>query len=85
MAALPPYVSSRWAVHPCACSFAKEVGDKDPRHFPRVGMADNALYRGGWIVRHSGSGKEAIIRDLNRPTLHAEADKCCFGYFEVPA
>lgn len=70
--------------YPCACAFAKAVGgDRNPHHFPRVGMADNVLYRGHWMVRHEPTGTVAIIARQGAPTLHAEADKCCFGYFEA--
>ena len=66
--------------HRCACSFAKAVGDRDPTHFPRVGMAENVLLRGHWIIKHSESGRTSVIR-REGPALHAEADTCCFGYF----
>jgi hypothetical protein len=49
--------------------------------FPRVGIADNVLYRGGWIVRHEATGQEAVIRDHKKPPLHAEASECCFDWF----
>lgn len=75
---------ARIDTYPCACAFAKTVGDKDPCHFPRVGMADNVLYRGCWIVKHTLTDTEAYIRDPKRPPLHAEADVCCFGYFVQP-
>lgn len=67
---------------PCACSFGKAVKDRDPHNFPRVGMADTVMYRGGWIVRHVLTGREAIIRRPNEAPLHAEADKCCFAWFD---
>jgi hypothetical protein len=66
--------------HRCACSFAKAVGDNDPTHFPRVGMSENVLLRGHWIIKHSESGRTSVIR-REGPALHAEADTCCFGYF----
>lgn len=69
-------------VHPCACSFAKTVGDRNPHHFPRVGMADNVLYRGHFLIRHTDTGKEAVIARPGEPALHAEAAPCCFGYFK---
>lgn len=74
---------SRWPAYPCACAFAKTVGDDDPTHYPRVGIADNVIYRGRWIVRHSVSGQEAIIGRPSAPPLHAEADACCFDYFKT--
>lgn len=67
--------------YPCACAFAKAVDDKNPSHFPRVGIMDNVLYRGHFIIRHSESGQEAVIVRHGEPPLHAEADACCFGYF----
>ena len=73
---------ARWNTYPCACSFAKTVNDTDPTHYPRVGMADNVLYRGCWIIKHSVTGVEAYIRDPKKPALHAEAAECCFRYFE---
>ncbi|TCT34616.1 hypothetical protein EDC90_103310 [Martelella mediterranea] len=67
---------------PCACAFAKAVDDSNPEHFPRVGIADNVLYRGHWIIRHSQSGREAIIARSNEPPLHAEVAACCLNYFQ---
>jgi len=75
--------NERTATYRCACAFAKTVRDKNPCNFQRVGMADNVLYRGHWIVRHTISGREAIIWRAGSPALHAEADECCFGYFDA--
>lgn len=74
-------MSYPWAVYPCACSFAKNVGETDPCQFPRVGMADNVLYRGHWIIEHKPTGKQALIVRQGEPPLHAEAAACCFDYF----
>ncbi|MAB00138.1 MAG: hypothetical protein CMN87_12270 [Stappia sp.] len=74
-------MNSRWPIHPCACAFAKTVDDRNPRNFPRVGMVDNVLYRGSWIIRHSLTGQEAVIRRPGGGPLHAEADDCCFDWF----
>lgn len=74
----------RWQSYRCACAFAKELGDKDPCNFPRVGMADNVLYRGHWIVRHKPTGTEAVI-GVGRGALAPEADACCFGWFDETA
>ena len=68
--------------HTCACSFGKAVQDRNPCHFPRVGMADNVLYRGYWIIRHIQSGREAVIIRPGEAPLHAEADTCCFSFFD---
>jgi len=67
-------------VHRCACSFGKAVKDRNPYNFPRVGMIDNVLYRGNWIVRHSTSGTEAVV-GVGRGTLAPEADECCWRWF----
>lgn len=77
-------MTQRWETHPCACSFAKSVGETDPTQFPRVGMVDNVLYRGHWMIRHKPTGKEAVIRRPGAGALHAEADTCCFDYFNIP-
>lgn len=74
---------ARYENFPCACAFAKSVGDNDPTHFPRVGMVDNVLYRGHWMVRHSVTGAEAVIVRPGEPPLHAEAAECCFSYFKT--
>lgn len=74
---------SRWPTYPCACSFAKTVDDKDPTAFPRIGMADNVLYRGYWIIKHSMTDAEAIICDPKRGPLHAEARDCCWDWFDT--
>ncbi|SFX49367.1 hypothetical protein SAMN04244548_01231 [Paracoccus pantotrophus] len=73
---------NRWLSFPCACAFAKSVGDKNPFHFPRVGMADNVLYRGNWIIEHRLTGQQAVIVRPGAGVLHAEADKCCFDFFD---
>ena len=73
---------ARLETYRCACAFAKAVDDKNPYHFPRVGMADNVLYKGHWIIRHRLSGREALIVRPGAGTLHAEADQCCFGWFD---
>lgn len=70
--------------YPCACSFAKVKRDRDPTQFPRVGMIDNVIYRGSWIIEHKPTGEQAIIRNPERPWLHGEADKCCFDWFDNP-
>lgn len=72
----------RRTVHKCACSFAKMVEDRDPFNFPRIGIEDNILYRGNWIIKHRLSDNIAVIRDHKRGTLHAEADVCCFDWFQ---
>lgn len=73
---------SRWQTFRCACAFAKSVDDKNPYHFPRVGMADNVLYRGHWIIRHILTGADAVIWRSGDGTLHVEADTCCHGWFD---
>jgi hypothetical protein len=93
---------ARWETHRCACAFAKDVDDKNPYHFPRVGMADNmsdaeyeaildpghrlifgvVIYRGHWIIRHTGTGRQSTIIRPGAGTLHAEADSCCFDWFD---
>jgi hypothetical protein len=73
---------ARWERHRCACAFAKEVDDQNPYHFPRVGMADNVIYRGHWIIRHTGTGRQSTIIRPGAGTLHAEADNCCFDWFD---
>lgn len=66
--------------YPCACAFAKHVDDRNPYHFPRVGMADSVIYRGRWIIRSLKTGEEAII--ATKETLGAEAQSCCFDWFD---
>ena len=73
---------NRWETYRCACAFGKAVDDKNPWHFPRVGMADNVLYRGSWIIKHTVTGQEAVIRRPGASALHAEADACCFDWFD---
>ena len=70
----------RWLQFPCACAFAKSVDDRNPFHFPRVGMADNVLYRGRWIIRSLKTGEEATI--VTKDVLGAEAQSCCFEWFD---
>lgn len=66
---------------PCACAFAKTVDDRNPFHFPRVGIADNVLYRGRWIIHSLKTGDKATI---NTPeTLGAEAQDCCWDWFDT--
>ena len=72
----------RWTGHRCACAFAKEVDDRNPWHFPRVGMADNVIYRGSWIIKHKESGRETVINRPGEGPLCAEADTCCFDWFD---
>jgi hypothetical protein len=72
----------RWEQHRCACAFGKAVDDKNPHNFPRIGMADNVIYRGHWIIQHIGTGRSSIIIRPGAGTLHAEADKCCFDWFD---
>lgn len=69
--------------HPCVCSFAKTVNEKDPAQFPRIGMVDNVLYRGHWLIEHKATKKQAVIWRQGEPALHAEADTCCFEYFNA--
>ena len=57
--------------------------DKNPTNFPRVGVQDNIVYSGAWIVRHTLTKKEAVIADLDRPRLHSEACDCCFSWFDM--
>jgi hypothetical protein len=73
---------AKFEIHRCACAFAKTVDDTNPRHFPRVGLIDNVLYRGHFLIRHTGTGKEAAIVRPGEPPLHAEAASCCFDYFQ---
>jgi hypothetical protein len=73
---------ARWEKHRCACAFAKDVGDKNPYHFPRYGMAENVLLQGHWIIRHTGTGRLSTIIRPGAGVLHAEADKCCFEWFD---
>lgn len=74
---------SRWPSYRCACEFAKTLDEKDPCAFPRVGMAENVLLRGRFILRHKPSGKEAIIVGHGPATgdIPAEAAPCCFDWF----
>ena len=64
----------------CICAFAEDLGETSPYQFPRVGMADNVLYRGRWIVQHAPSGQQAVIGG-NRGTLAPEAAECCPDWF----
>jgi hypothetical protein len=74
----------RGGVYRCACEFGKVMGDNNPWHYPRVGMADNVLYRGNWIVEHKPSGTTAIV-GVTRGTLAPEADECCHKWFDKDA
>ncbi len=74
-------MDSRWEKHPCACSFGKTVDDRNPYHFPRVGMVDNVLYRGSWMIKHTGTERVAIISRPHDGPLCAEADVCCHDWF----
>jgi hypothetical protein len=80
MTRTPP--PQRWETYRCACAFAKVVDDKNPYHFPRCGMADNVLLKGNWMIRHLGTGRVATIARPGAGTLHAEADACCFDWFD---
>lgn len=73
-----------FAFYRCACEFAKIVNDNDPTHYPRVGMVDNVLYRGSWLIQHSITGKQAAISRPGEGPLCAEAAPCCFDYFAAP-
>ena len=75
----------RWKTFRCACEFAKSVDDPNPYHYPRVGIADNVLYQGHWIIRHSVTGEEATIWRPGEPALHAECAPCCMSYFDKSA
>lgn len=67
---------SRLINYPCACAFAKTVNDKNPFHFPRVGLSTDVLYRCRPIIKHSLTGVRAqILRSK-------EADDCCFDWFD---
>ncbi len=72
-----------WEQYRCACAFGKAVGDSNPFHFPRVGMAHNIIRRGHWIIRHSKTGREATIIRGGAGPLHPEADTCCFEFFDT--
>lgn len=65
----------------CACAFGKVMKDRDPTQYPRVGISDNVLYRGNWIVEHKPSGTRSVI-GMGRGVLVAEADTCCFDWFD---
>lgn len=67
---------SRMKNYPCACAFAKVVDDKNPYHFPRVGMSTDVLYRCRPIVEHYLTGTRATI------LRSKEAAECCFDWFD---
>lgn len=76
---------NRYENHRCACSFAKAVGEKDPTQFPRIGMVENILLRGNFLIQHKGTGRvTAIFRNREGGGIPAEADECCFKYFGDP-
>jgi len=77
-------MSDRWPRFRCACEFAKTLDERDPCNFPRVGLADNVLLRGRFIIRHTPTGKEAVITGHPPYTfaeIPAEAAECCFDWF----
>jgi hypothetical protein len=75
---------NRQKAYRCACEFGRAMGDNNPWHYPRVGIADNVLYRGNWIVEHSPSGTTAVV-GVTRGTLAEEADDCCLAWFDRAA
>ena len=68
--------------YPCACSFAKSVNEKDPTAFPRIGVSENVLRHGYYVIEHKPTGKQAVISRPGAGPWHPEADECCFDWFE---
>ena len=69
----------------CACAFAKELGEKSPFMFPRVGLVDNVLYMGSFILQHRPTGRRAIVgvtayTEYGRVVM--ETDGCCHQWFD---
>ena len=77
-------MTKRWQSFRCVCEFAKFVGETSPCVFPRVGISDNVLLRGCWIIRHEPTGQEATIIGHGYPEYKSfppEAMACCALYF----
>ena len=68
-----PQTDGKTETWSCACAFAADLGETDPCAFPRVGFYDNVLYRGGYIIEHRATKRQAyepLVKD------------CCRRYFQ---
>ena len=68
-----PSFSTNTEKWPCACAFAKSCNESSPYAFPRVGLYDTVIMRGGFIIKHKGSGREAY---------EPKVKDCCHRWFE---